>query len=257
MKEMFTTFSYSFSTFWNGSIVKKWLIYSLILLPIAGLSILFYGELREVARKKEDKNAFEQRRIKMQNEGGSIRRTSPVWNQLDTNLKRRLRSVGFFPARPSNLSQVNFSLPGLKQDTRSFTTFHDRWVLLNFWATWCAPCRYEMPSLNKLQDQFPRDQLSVVGVNLQEDPRRVKSFVENTNIEFSILLDRKGTVANSFYVKAVPETWLITPGGRPLAKMNGSRDWATDGVISAFETITTLNFDVEESFSSAGTPEPF
>jgi cytochrome c biogenesis protein CcmG, thiol:disulfide interchange protein DsbE len=85
-------------------------------------------------------------------------------------------------------------------------------IILNFWATWCIPCRLEMPALQTIQDS--NENIVVVGVNYQESPERAQEFVEELGITFPMLLDRNGDLASELDVIGLPTTFFIDAEGR-------------------------------------------
>jgi thiol-disulfide isomerase/thioredoxin len=102
-------------------------------------------------------------------------------------------------------------------------------VLVNFWATWCEPCRAEMPSLQALADRLGPDRLVVVGVNYQEPEMRIQRFLgANPAIKFAVLLDRDGTAARAWTRRIFPTSVLVGPDGRARSVITGEFDWAAE-----------------------------
>lgn len=98
-------------------------------------------------------------------------------------------------------------------------------VLLNFWASWCEPCRAEMPTLQALAELYGPEQLAVVALNFKEAPATVARFVQRTGLRLPVLLDREGAVARACAVKVFPTTLLIGADGRPRQRVRGELDW--------------------------------
>lgn len=98
-------------------------------------------------------------------------------------------------------------------------------VILNFWATWCPPCRLEMPSMEKLYQDFEDDGLEIVAVNFMESPKVVAEFVREEGLTYPILMDRQGRIAESYGVRRLPETVIIGRNGNLLGKTTGYKDW--------------------------------
>ena len=86
-------------------------------------------------------------------------------------------------------------------------------VVLNFWATWCAPCRREIPQLVAVQDRFEEDGLLVVAVNLQEGSDVIAPYVRDFGMDFPVVLDRDGNVASDYRLLGVPTTYFIDRSG--------------------------------------------
>ena len=100
-----------------------------------------------------------------------------------------------------------------------------RVVLLNFWATWCAPCREEMPGLETLARELGPRGLSVVGVNFKESRQEVEAFVQQHKLTFPMLLDSAGQAAKSYQVFALPVSLLVDRRGMIVGTVLGIRDW--------------------------------
>lgn len=106
-----------------------------------------------------------------------------------------------------------FRLPNLKGEYIAlFKLVQEKPVLLVFWATWCPTCIEEIPTLNKWVDLFP--DLHIIGINVQESPKRVEDFVEKRKMRYTILLDQEGTVAEQYGLVGIPATILIAKDGK-------------------------------------------
>ncbi len=101
-------------------------------------------------------------------------------------------------------------------------------VLLNFWATWCPPCRLEMPSMEKLYQEFKRNGLEIVAVNFMEQEKSIQSYLKESGFTFPVLLDKNGEIAQRYGVHALPITFLIGRKGNVIAKSMGYKDWYTE-----------------------------
>lgn len=101
-------------------------------------------------------------------------------------------------------------------------------LLLNFWASWCEPCRAEMPSLEALADRHAADGLRVFAVNFREGDAAVRRFVDGTGLRLPVLRDRDGSAARAFGVTLFPSTVGVDRRGRVKALALGEVDWATD-----------------------------
>ncbi len=98
-------------------------------------------------------------------------------------------------------------------------------VLLNFWATWCGPCKEEMPSLARLQSQLDSTQFQVVTVTTDMHPQGIKQFLNHLGIRLPVLFDESQDVSRSFMVRGLPTTVLIQPDGRAVGRAVGPRAW--------------------------------
>lgn len=105
-----------------------------------------------------------------------------------------------------------FKLPDLNGNQVSLEQFKGKVVLLDFWATWCGPCRMSMPQLERLQAQFPSD-LALLAINLQEPRDEVNSYVKQQNLHSRVLLDEEGEVGRVYRSSAIPMQVLIDKAG--------------------------------------------
>jgi peroxiredoxin/outer membrane lipoprotein-sorting protein len=117
-----------------------------------------------------------------------------------------------------------FTLTGVKGSTVSLANYKGKVVLLDFWATWCRPCRIEMPLVQKLYNELKPKGLVVFGVNLMEEPAQVKRFLADNQIGFPILLDREGKVAESYKAEGIPTLVIVGKDGKVSSYFTGLRE---------------------------------
>jgi thiol-disulfide isomerase/thioredoxin len=107
----------------------------------------------------------------------------------------------------------DFELDELTGNQFSFSMNAGKIIVLNFWATWCAPCRYEMPLFERYSKTYP-DELAVLAVNMQESESDIQKFTNELGLTFPILLDSDGLVSRLYRVQGLPTTYFIDPEGR-------------------------------------------
>ena len=120
------------------------------------------------------------------------------------------------------------SLGDLDGKTWDLSALQGRAVLINFWATWCEPCREEMPSLQALARQRGTDAMIVLTVNYRESKPEIRRFVERVPLTLPVLLDRDGTVTKAWTPRVFPTTVSIDRHGRPRHQIVGAVDWTGD-----------------------------
>lgn len=118
------------------------------------------------------------------------------------------------PAPRSNAPAPNFTLVDLDGNTHSLSDFHGRPVIINFWATWCPPCRAEMPDLQRVYENYQDDDLVILAINNDEPPDVIIDFVEEYDLTFLILLDEGLDVTRLYEVQAYPSTFFLDRAGR-------------------------------------------
>jgi thiol-disulfide isomerase/thioredoxin len=106
-------------------------------------------------------------------------------------------------------------------------------VLVNFWATWCEPCREEMPSMNRLRAALAGRPFEVLAVNLAESESRIRRFVEQVPLEFTVLMDRDSAIAKAWQARVLPMSFLVGPDRRIRYSVVGEIDWTQERVRKA------------------------
>jgi cytochrome c biogenesis protein CcmG/thiol:disulfide interchange protein DsbE len=128
-------------------------------------------------------------------------------------------------APPSTgVALADFQLEGLNRKQVSLSSLRGKPVVLNFWATWCPPCREEMPLFERFSKELG-DQVVFVGVNYAEDPVTVQNYILESKITFPIWLDIGGTVSELYYVQSYPNTFFVDEDGilraQHIGQLNG------------------------------------
>lgn len=114
----------------------------------------------------------------------------------------------------------DFRLPQLAGGDLALADFRGEWLLLNFWATWCTPCRDEMPYLDALA-RDERSGLTVLGINMREDPVEVQAFVDEMAISFPILLYPDDETILTYDIRGLPISVIIAPDGTVARRILG------------------------------------
>jgi thiol-disulfide isomerase/thioredoxin len=107
----------------------------------------------------------------------------------------------------------NFTLKSLGGKNLKLSEMAGNVVLINFWASWCAPCREEMPLLNDLHKKYEPLGFTVLGVNVEEDAKNARDFLKNFPVDFPVLLDNKNQVSKKYNVIAMPTTVVVDRDG--------------------------------------------
>ena len=107
----------------------------------------------------------------------------------------------------------NFTLKSLAGKNLKLSEMTGNVVLINFWASWCGPCREEMPLLNDLHKKYEPLGFTVLGVNVEEDAKNARGFLKNFPVDFPVLLDNKNQVSKQYNVIAMPTTVVVDRDG--------------------------------------------
>ena len=109
----------------------------------------------------------------------------------------------------------DFTLDSLQGEKVALSDLRGKIVVLNFWATWCLPCRVEMPALERSYEQYKDSGLVILGANMtnQDSEREVVSFVQEFGLTFPVLLDRDGSVGYLYQIRGLPTTFFINREG--------------------------------------------
>lgn len=140
----------------------------------------------------------------------------------------------------TSLPAVELTLPDLEGRDRSLSEFRGKWVLVNFWATWCPPCVEEMPELNDFHARHQARDAVVLGINVDDLPAdRVQRFVEEWFISYPILLAPVDGSTTLGKVSALPTSILISPHGEVVARRVGSvsAQWIEQRIRQAKESM--------------------
>ncbi len=137
---------------------------------------------------------------------------------------------------PEGLEEaVDFTLYNLKGQSHALSDYRGKIIFLNFWATWCGPCRAEMPSMQKLYESWDSDKFVMLAVNVGESQGAVSKFVEKNGYTFPVLLDQDGKVSKKYLIRGIPTTFIIDEKGRVAAKIVGSREWTLEKIPGLIE----------------------
>ncbi len=160
----------------------------------------------------------------------------PLLSFADPVSSEELIRVGLQPLKEGT-EIVDFELQDLDGASRRLSDFNGRVVFLNFWATWCGPCRVEMPSMQRLYERLKASGLEIVAVNLQEDRRSVQRFVDELGLSFPVLLDTTGRVGATYGARSIPTTYIVDREGFVIAGTIGTREWDGEEYLRFFERL--------------------
>lgn len=140
-------------------------------------------------------------------------------------------------ARPEPIDIANFSFTDKDGGTKLLKDFAGKVVLLNIWATWCVPCREEMPALDKLEAKLGGKDFAVVAVNIDKGgPEKAAAFLQETGAtHLPLYTDPTGKVFATLKAVGMPTTLIIDREGREIARLVGPADWASPEALAVIE----------------------
>ncbi len=124
-----------------------------------------------------------------------------------------------------------FELEQYEGDPTRLADYRGVPVIVNFWATWCPPCREELPSMNRAWRKIREQGVMMLAVNVAEDEETIFAFLAEYPIEFPVLMDTDGRTVGSWPVKGLPTTFVVDPAGNMVYRAIGGRDWDDDELL--------------------------
>ena len=123
---------------------------------------------------------------------------------------------------------ILLSLDGKKH---TLADYRGKPVIVNFWATWCPPCREELPSMNRAWEKIKNEGIAMIAINLAETDDTVTPFLDKHPIDFTVLLDSQGQAAQDWGVQGLPTTFVVSPEGKVVYQVVGGRAWDNDDLL--------------------------
>ncbi len=125
----------------------------------------------------------------------------------------------------------DFKLKDMDGNEVSLQSLRGKPVIVNFWATWCPPCREEIPAMNRAWQKIKDKGVAMIAIDVGEDEDTVFEFQANYTMDFTILLDESGQEIKKWPVRGVPTTFILDPQGRMVYRAAGAREWDNDELL--------------------------
>ena len=138
------------------------------------------------------------------------------------------------------LSSPQINLQDLHGQHHKLNDYAGNIVLVQFWATYCTPCRKEMPTMNQLIKKMEGKPFKIVTVNMAESKQDVEQFVDQVPVDFPVLLDTDGSTLNQWKVFAAPSNFILDKEGNIIFTLFGAIDWDSDDMVKKLSALTTL-----------------
>ena len=154
---------------------------------------------------------------------------------LSTDEKKVLKKLRITPATQW-IEAHDFAGEMMDAKTVNLQDYRGRFVLLNFWATWCSPCLKEMPDLENAYNEMGQEKLVVLAVGMGESVEKIKAFFNKYSFTFPLLADNRMKITKLYGVRNIPVTYLIDPDGVVLGRALGVRDWASPDLLAFIDS---------------------
>lgn len=147
-------------------------------------------------------------------------------------------SAPSFACEDTPVNAPQFSLSSLDSHELTLDDFAGKYLLVNFWATWCGPCKVEMPSLELLYQKFRKRNFAMIAIsNDIFGAQVVEPYIQAQKFTFPVGLDPKLKVSNQFGVTSLPTTFLVDPQGKIIGVLNGAENWADPKTLLYFDQL--------------------
>jgi thiol-disulfide isomerase/thioredoxin len=130
-----------------------------------------------------------------------------------------------------------FHLQDMQGSYKHLSDFRGRVMIINFWASWCQPCRQELPSLNRARQALAEDEVVMLAINLGEEPQAVEAFMNDFPIDFPVLIDQQGIYSQHWQVRALPTTFVLNPRGEIVYRVLGEKAWDDESLLTQIQAL--------------------
>ncbi len=145
------------------------------------------------------------------------------------------RSIGMMYLGAQDIP--DFEVTSLDNRTITLSSLKGKIVFLNFWATWCPPCQAEMPSIQRLYEQFKDTDFTILAVSVGEDAKTVEDFLNRTPYSFHIALNEDARLGSMYAGRGIPSTYILNREGKIIAAKIGAQDWDTEEIAGVIKKL--------------------
>lgn len=157
----------------------------------------------------------------------------------NSEIKKNTKITGKLREYTGRLSVEDFTLEDITGKTHSLSQYQGKVVVVNFWASWCPPCVHEMPSMSSLFDEMAGKPFTILAINLGENPKDIRKFLDSYPVSFPVLLDPQQALPRKWKVFAFPTSYLLDRNGIVRYSVAGGIDWEDEEVIKVISDLVT------------------
>ncbi len=140
-----------------------------------------------------------------------------------------------------------FEYPDLDDKIHKLADYKGKTLVINFWATWCPPCRKEMPSMNRAWKHLKAEGVQMLAINIGEDESNVHVFQNEHPVDFPILLDPLSESLDAWRVRGLPTTYIISPNGKVAYSATGPREWDDTRILDKIIALKSTQPAIKEA----------
>lgn len=130
-----------------------------------------------------------------------------------------------------------FNLADLAGTEHRLSDYQGQVLIVNFWASWCVPCREEIPAMNRANTLLKENNVQMLAINYGEDSSTVLDFLQQTPIEFTVLLDTDNRISKAWDIKVMPTTLILNSRGKIIERVLGPREWDSPAMIERIKQV--------------------
>jgi len=167
--------------------------------------------------------------------------TLSAQEEMDLSKAEKLLYNSGFGVLKETTPAPDFTIQTLDGESVSLSDYQGKVVLLNLWATWCPPCREEMPSMQDLYEDLTNEGFTILAVAAPNPPRetleKIETHIADNNFTFPVLIDSEYKANKIYGTGSIPTSWVIDTEGNLVARLVGATDWSGDPIVSAFKEL--------------------
>ena len=186
---------------------------------------------RKEDKLKEEGEAFNRKMEDLQGKGEADKGVALPDKRIDYIAELGIAEPKF------ELPAIDFSVESLEGEWVNLFDYKGKVVFLNFWATWCGPCKDEIKDIDKLWGTLKEEDFMVLAVDLREKKKEIRSFMKENGIGFPVYIDPTGKIASMYSVGGIPTTYIIGPDGKVVGRAIGPRPWGEEVSIDFMRSL--------------------